>query len=45
MILKPIASILVGVSVFLDVITSSFASMLVARHEGMLEEVEIKEFV
>ena len=45
LILKPIASILVGVSVFLDVITSSFASMLVARHEGMLEEVEIKEFV
>jgi aerobic C4-dicarboxylate transport protein len=45
LILKPIASILVSFSVLLDVVTASFASMLVAHHEGMQADVDIKEFV
>ena len=45
LILKPIAPFLMSFSVLLDVVTASFSSMLVAKHEKMQSEVEIKEFV
>lgn len=45
LILRPVASILVSFSVLLDVVTASFASMLVARHEKEQEEIEIREYV
>lgn len=45
LILRPVASLLVSFAVLLDVVTASFASMLVARHEKQQQEVEIKEYV
>jgi aerobic C4-dicarboxylate transport protein len=45
LILKPVAPVLVSVAVLLDVTTASFASMLVARHEKMQADVDIKEFI
>ena len=45
LILKPVAPLLISCAVMLDVVTASFASMLIARHEDMIEEIEIKEFV
>lgn len=44
LILKPIAPLLISFSVFLDVVTAAFGSMLVARHEGVQDDIEVKEF-
>ncbi len=45
LILKPVAPFLVSFAVLLDVITASFASMLVAKHEHMQEHVAAKDFI
>ena len=45
LILKPVAPLLVCFGVLLDVVTSSLASMLVARHEKMQKDIELGEFV
>ena len=45
LILKPIAPILVSIAVLLDVITASFSSMLVAKHEKMQDNIEAKELI
>jgi Na+/H+-dicarboxylate symporter len=45
LILKPVAPVLMSIAVLLDVTTASLGSMLVARHEGMQEEVDTKEFI
>jgi aerobic C4-dicarboxylate transport protein len=45
LILNPIAPLLVSFGAILDVITSAFASFLVARHQQVHEEVDIYDFV
>ncbi len=45
LILEPVAPILISIAVLLDVTTASFASMLVARHEKMQDNVDTKEFI
>jgi aerobic C4-dicarboxylate transport protein len=45
LILNPIAPLLVSFGAILDVITSAFASFLVARHQQVHEEVEVYDFV
>ena len=45
LILKPIAPLLVSFGVFLDVLTSAFVSLLVARQEKVWQEVDVYDFV
>jgi len=45
LILAPVAAILVSVAVLLDVTTASFASLLVARHEKMQDEVNTRDLI
>lgn len=45
LILKPVAPFLVSFAVLLDVITASFASMLVAKHEQLQEHVAARDFI
>ena len=45
LILKPIAPMLISLAVFLDVTTASFASLLVAAHEKMQDDVKTKDFI
>ena len=45
LILRPIAPLLISFGVLLDVLSSAFVSLLVARHEQIGEEVGIYEFV
>ena len=45
LILRPIAPLLISFGVLLDVLSSAFVSLLVARHEQVGEEVGIYEFV
>ena len=45
LILRPVAPLLLSFGVLLDVVTAAFATMLVARHEGMQEEIEVREFI
>ncbi len=45
LILKPIASLMISFGVLLDVLTSAFVSLLVAKHEQIAGEVEAYDFV
>ena len=45
LLLQAIAPLLVSVGVFLDVLTSAFASLLVAREENVWTEVETENFI
>jgi Na+/H+-dicarboxylate symporter len=45
LILRPIAPLLISFGVLLDVLTSAFVSLLVAKHEQVAEEVDTYEFV
>ena len=45
LILKPIAPLLIGFGVLLDVLTSAFVSFLIAGHESIREETEPADFV
>lgn len=45
LILKPIAPVLVSIGVLLDVITASLVSLLVARHQGLQKEIEVKDYI
>ncbi|MEW5817870.1 MAG: cation:dicarboxylase symporter family transporter [Spirochaetota bacterium] len=45
LILKPIAPLLVSFGVFLDVITSAFISLIVARLEESLKEVHASDYI
>ncbi len=45
LILKPIAPLLVSFGVMLDMITASLVSLLVARHEGIQKEIEVKDYI
>ncbi len=45
LILRPIAPLLVSFGVLLDVLSSAFVSLLVAKHEQVAEEVEAYDYV
>ena len=45
LILRPIAPLLVSSGVLLDVLSSAFVSLLVAKHEQVAEDVEIHDYV
>jgi aerobic C4-dicarboxylate transport protein len=45
LILRPIAPLLISFGVLLDVLTSAFVSLLVARHEQIAQEVDAYDFV
>ena len=45
LILRPIAPLLISFGVLMDVLTSAFVSLLVARHEQIAQEVDAYDFV
>ena len=45
LILKPVAPLLVGFGVMLDMVSASLVSLLVARHEGVQKEIEVKDYI
>jgi len=45
LIMKPIAPLLISFSVFLDVVTSAFASYLTAVQGDVEKQIEIRDFV
>jgi Na+/H+-dicarboxylate symporter len=45
LILRPIAPLLISFGVLLDVLTSAFVSLLVARHEQIAQDVDVYDFV
>ncbi len=45
LILKPVVPFLMSFAVVVDSVTALLGSMLVARHEGLQEEIEVKEFI
>jgi Na+/H+-dicarboxylate symporter len=45
LILRPIAPLLISFGVLLDVLTSAFLSLLVAKHEQIAQEVDAYDFV
>jgi hypothetical protein len=45
LILKPVAPLLVSIGVLLDMITASLVSLLVARHQGIQKEIEVKDYI
>ncbi|MEE9307818.1 MAG: cation:dicarboxylase symporter family transporter [Spirochaetia bacterium] len=45
LILRPIAPLLISFGVLLDVLTSAFVSLLVAKHEQIAEDVDVYDFV
>ncbi|HUX20815.1 MAG TPA: cation:dicarboxylase symporter family transporter [Spirochaetia bacterium] len=45
LILKPVAPLLVSIGVLLDMVTASLVSLLVARHEGLQKEIEVKDYI
>ncbi|MCD6122601.1 MAG: dicarboxylate/amino acid:cation symporter [Spirochaetales bacterium] len=45
LILKPVMPLLVSAGVLLDVVTASLASYLIGRKEGLVDEVDIENFI
>ena len=45
LIFRPIAALLISFGSLLDVLTSAFVSLLVARHEQIAEEVDVYDYV
>lgn len=45
LILRPVAPLIISFAVLLDVITASLVSMLVSRHEGMQEDIPVREYI
>jgi Na+/H+-dicarboxylate symporter len=45
LILRPIAPLLISFGVLLDVLTSAFISLLVAKHEQIGNDVDVYDFV
>jgi Na+/H+-dicarboxylate symporter len=45
LILRPVAPLLISFGVLLDVLTSAFVSLLVAKHENIAQEVDAYDFV
>lgn len=45
LILKPVAPLLISFGVLLDMITASLVSLLVARHERLQKEIDVKDYI
>ncbi len=45
LILKPIVPLLISFGIVVDVLTSAVCLLLASRHEGLYEEIEVKEYI